>query len=381
MAVVALRGATVFDGHIRRERCSVLIGDGRILDVVGNADVPADALAQDLGGGLLAPGFVDAQVNGGGGYLLNDGPSADGMAVIAAAHRRFGTTAMLPTLITDTPAAVGAAIAAAVEAGRRVPGVIGLHLEGPHLAPARRGAHVAVLMRPLDEADVDRLVEARRAIGILVVTLAVEQAPPRLITRLADGGVVVSLGHSDAGYDDAMRAIDAGARMVTHLFNAMSPLGHRAPGLVGAALDAGSVSSGVIADGHHVHPAAIGAAVRGKRGPGRVFLVTDAMSTVGVEGDRFVLNGRTVVRTGSRLTLDDGTLAGADVDMAASVRFAHETVGIAVDDALKMASLYPAEALGGAGGRGRLAPGSPADLVHLADDLTVRRSWIAGRSD
>ncbi|WP_181708095.1 N-acetylglucosamine-6-phosphate deacetylase [Chthonobacter rhizosphaerae] len=379
--VEALVGATVFDGETRRHGVAVLVTDGRIAAVLPEHAVPAGAVVTDLGGGLLTAGFIDAQVNGGGGVMLNDGPTADAMAAIARAHRPYGTTALLPTLITDTPAATAAAIAAAIEAAPTRPGVIGLHLEGPHLAPARRGAHVAELMRPLTEADADQLVAATEAIGVLMVTVAVEQAPPRLIRRLADGGVVVSLGHTDATYDDVVRAVDAGARGATHLFNAMSPLGHRAPGMAGAALDAGSLWCGLIADGHHVHPATLGIAIRGKRGPGRCFLVTDAMSTVGTEGTTFLLNGRTARRENGRLTLDDGTLAGADIDMAASVRLLVERVGVDADEALRMASAWPADYLGIAEMRGRIRAGLQADLVHLSDRLEVKATWIAGERD
>lgn len=379
MPLTALVGADVFDGSRRRPGAAVLLDGARIADVVDAAALPSEAAHVELDGGLLAPGFVDAQVNGGGGVMLNDGPTADAMQAIADAHRRFGTTGLLPTLITDTPAATAAAIAAAEVAVSSRPGVIGLHLEGPHLAPARKGAHVAALMRPLTDADADQLIAAQEAVGTLMVTMAVEQAPPVLIRRLADAGVIVSLGHTDATYEAAMRAIDAGARGVTHLFNAMSPLGHRTPGMVGAALDAGDLWCGVIADGHHVHPAALAAAIRAKRAPGRCFLVTDAMSTVGAAGDSFTLNGRTARRESGRLVLADGTLAGSDIDMAASVRFTVDHLGVAIDEALRMASAYPAEFIRQGDMRGRLAPGFAADLVWLSPDLHVRATWVAGQ--
>jgi N-acetylglucosamine-6-phosphate deacetylase len=375
----ALVGADIFDGDRRHHGMALIVEGNRVAGLVAEAAVPAEARRVDLPGGLLAPGFVDAQVNGGGGVLLNDDPSADGMAAIAVAHRRHGTTALLPTLITDGPQATRAAIDAAIEAVGRRPGVAGLHLEGPHLAPARKGAHLADLMRPLSEADVDLYVAARERIGVLMVTVAVEQAPPPLIRRLADAGVVVSLGHTDASYEATMEAIAAGARGITHLFNAMSPLGHRGPGVVGAALDAGSVWCGIIADGHHVHPAALAAAIRAKREPGRCFVVTDAMSTVGVAGESFTLGGRTVTRAGGRLTLPDGTLAGSDIDMAASLRVVVRDLGLGLPEALRMVSTYPAAFLGMSDRAGRIAAGRPADLVHLDDDLMVTRTWIAGQ--
>ena len=371
MSLTAIVGARVFDGDRILNEAAVLVLDGTVRDVVPVRDVPAHAERRVLDGGLLAPGFIDLQVNGGGGVMLNDGPSAEAMGRIAAAHRPFGTTGLLPTLITDTPEVTQAAIDAAAQAAGRMRGVLGLHLEGPHLAPARKGAHLAALMRPLTEADVDRLVEARERIGVLMVTVAVEQAPLPLIRRLADAGVIVSLGHTDAGYDAARAAMDAGARAVTHLFNAMSQLGSREPGMVGAALAAGNVFCGVIADGHHVHPESLRVALAAKRGPGRLFLVTDAMASVGWSGDSFVLGGRTVYRRGGRLTLADGTLAGADIDMVSAVRYAARDLGLGTEEALRMASLYPAELIGDRR-RGRLHRDAIAEMVHLDDDLRVR---------
>jgi N-acetylglucosamine-6-phosphate deacetylase len=368
---IALAGARIFDGETFHEDAAVLVRDGAVLDVVPARDVPPEAERRDLGGGLLVPGFIDLQVNGGAGIMLNDGPSPAAMARIAAAHRPFGTTGLLPTLITDRDAVTEAAIDAAAEAVGTVPGVLGLHLEGPHLAPARKGAHLAELMRPMSDADADRLIAAKARIPVLLVTVAVEQITPERVRRLADAGIIVSLGHTDAGYDATQAAIDAGARSATHLFNAMSQLGNRDPGVVGAVLGAGSVSCGIIADGHHVHPESLRIALAAKRGPGRPYLVTDAMATVGTDAPSFVLNGRTVYRRGGRLELENGTLAGADIDMAATVRYAAANLGLDLAEVLRMASRYPAELIGDPR-RGRIAPGAVAEFVHLGDDLSVR---------
>ncbi len=372
----AFTGARIFDGERFRDNAAVLVADGMVLDIVPEPEIPPGADLRPLGGGLLAPGFIDLQVNGGAGIMLNDGPSVAAMATIAAAHRPFGTTGLLPTLITDTDAVTDAAIDAAAKAVGTVPGVLGLHLEGPHLAPARKGAHLAELMRPMSDADADRLIAARERIGVLLVTVAVEQVAPALVRRLADAGVIVSLGHTDAGHDATRAAIDAGARSATHLFNAMSQLGNRDPGVVGAVLGAGTVSCGIIADGFHVHPESLRIALAAKRGPGRPYLVTDAMATIGSDIDHFVLNGRTVYRRGGRLTLENGTLAGADIDMAATVRFAAANLGLDLGEVLRMASRYPAELIGDAR-RGRIGRGAAAEFVHLGDDLSVREVIVA----
>ncbi|WP_237152614.1 N-acetylglucosamine-6-phosphate deacetylase [Oryzibacter oryziterrae] len=378
MTLTAFTGADLFDGDRIVSGRTLLVEAGRVVGQCAPSEIPSAAQRVDLEGGLLTAGFIDAQVNGGGGVLLNDDRTPGAMGRIAAAHRRYGTTGLLPTLVTDTQAVTEQALDAAVAAAGVQAGVLGVHLEGPHLAPARKGAHPAHLMRPLDDTDVDRLIAARPAIGVLMVTLAVEQAPPRLIRRLADAGVIVSLGHTDAAYDAAMAAIDAGARGITHLFNAMSPLGHRAPGMVGAALNSGSVWCGMITDGHHVHPACLDLALRAKQGPGKCFIVTDAMPTVGVDATSFSLGGRLATRADGRLTFDDGTLAGADIDMAASLRFAVEHLQLSREEALRMTTLYPARFLRIDATRGSLQPGRIADMLLLDDGLRPRRVWLDG---
>ncbi|SHF20900.1 N-acetylglucosamine-6-phosphate deacetylase [Kaistia soli DSM 19436] len=375
--LTAYYGAEVFDGTRRLGDVAVLVADGHVVGLAEPGHLPERAERIELDGGLLAPGFVDLQVNGGGGALLNEVTTVEGVRTICAAHARFGTTSLLPTLITDTPDVTDAAIAAvrdAISAG--VPGCLGMHIEGPHLSIARKGAHDPKLIRPMEAADLERLV----ATGIehVITTVAAETVPPAQIARLAAAGITVSIGHSDASYEMGRAAFSAGARGITHLFNAMSQLGHRGPGLVGAALEAGDVWCGLIADGFHVHPGAIDTALRAKAAPARLYLVTDAMSTVGSDLPSITLNGRTITRGGGKLTLDDGTLAGSDLDMITALRFMIDTVGTPRDEALRMASLYPAMFLGIDRTHGRIAPGARADFVHLADDLGVRGVYIGG---
>ncbi|MFZ5710610.1 MAG: N-acetylglucosamine-6-phosphate deacetylase [Pseudomonadota bacterium] len=368
-----------FDGQRLGPGALVVAGD-RVWGIVAEGDIPDGARRSDLGPGLVAPGFLDLQVNGGGGVMLNDAPSAATVATIAAAHLRLGTTALLPTLITDTPATTRRAVdavAAAIAGGVR--GVIGIHLEGPHLSAARKGAHDPALIRPMDHDDLELLADAARRLPVVVTTVAVESVTPRQISELARAGVIVSLGHSDAGLAGASAAAEAGARLVTHLFNAMSQLGNREPGLAGAALALGHVHAGLIADGVHVHPETIRAALAAKRGPGGIFLVTDAMAVAGTDLGSFTLNGRTVLRADGRLTLADGTLAGADTDMAASLRFLARRVGLPLTQVLKMASSAPAQAIGRGGDLGCLVPGGRADFVHLTPGLELSGVWQGGR--
>jgi N-acetylglucosamine-6-phosphate deacetylase len=373
----AFCNAMIFDGFVEHNRHALLVDDAMVLGIVPDHDIPTGAERIVLDGGLIAPGFVDLQVNGGGGVLFNNDLSVEGIRTICKAHRRFGTTALLPTLITDRWDKTLLAIRTVEMAlARGVEGCIGLHLEGPFLEPSRKGAHEPNLMRAATLADVAAI--AASTIRPLLITLATEQATPAVINAFHMAGITVSIGHSDATVEAARAAADAGASMVTHLFNAMSPLTHRAPGLVGAALDDGRLWCGLIADGHHVAPEAIRIALRAKQGPARIVLVTDAMSTIGTDITNFTLNGREVTRAGGKLTLADGTLAGCDLDMITAVRFMSETIGLDRHEALRMASLYPAQAIGIASRYGHLQAGARADFVWLDSDLHVRATAIAG---
>ncbi|MBP2236023.1 N-acetylglucosamine-6-phosphate deacetylase [Sinorhizobium kostiense] len=374
-----ITGARIFDGIDCHDGAALLIESGHVKAIVPANAAPIEAETIDARGLLLVPGFIDLQVNGGGGVLLNDEPTLDGIRQICSAHARFGTTALLPTLITDRRDVRTAVIKAGIEAkAAAVPGFLGLHLEGPHLSVARKGAHDPSLIRPMEAADLDEMLACMQALGCLMVTLAPENATKEQVTALADAGVAVSLGHTDVGYETACAYARAGARTVTHLFNAMSGLGHREPGVVGAALATGTLHAGMIADGFHVDPATMGIAIRGKEGPGQIFLVTDAMSTIGTDMTSFLLNGREILRQDGRLTLADGTLAGADIDMLSSVRFAHRKLGLPLEEAIRMASAYPADAMRIASHKGRLLPGADADFLLLTPDLQLKSTWIGG---
>jgi len=384
----AFRAEHIFDGTNLLTDATLLVAQGRVAALLpSGTPPPPDAERIDLGAGVLAPGLIDLQVNGGDGVMLGAGTDAAQIARICAAHVRLGATGLLPTLITDTPAVTARVIAAGIEAARAgCPGFLGLHLEGPHLDPRRAGAHDPALIRPLTEADLVALETAARALPALMVTLAPEAATPDQIARLAQSGVVVALGHSDCTADVAEAAFDAGARAVTHLFNAMSQLSARAPGLVGATL-AASVPAGIIADGVHVADAALRTALAAKAGDG-LFLVSDAMAVAGTDLDQFTLGGRRIARragrvegpgagrVGGRLTLADGTLAGADITLPQSL--AHLIrLGCPVARALSMATRIPARLIGAAD-RGTLVPGARADFVHLAPDMTLNAVWRDG---
>jgi len=367
--VTAYTGARIFDGEAWHDDVALVVADGAITSI---GVAPAGAKHVQFDGGVLAPGLIDLQVNGGGGHLIGPGTTADDLAVVCATHRAFGVTGLLPTLITDTAAVTDAVLAAGAEAARRqAPGFLGLHLEGPHLSQARKGAHDPALIRPMDEADLVRLERVRGTLPHLLLTVAAETVMPEQIARLVRAGIVVSIGHSDASFEVTSAAIKAGASMATHLFNAMSQIGNRDPGVVGAALHHGGVWAGLIADGIHVHPATLGLALRAKTGLGQIFLVSDSMSQAGTEMTSFELNGRTIYRQDGALRLGDGTLAGADLTLDAAVRYMHFKFGLELSECLRMASLYPAQAIG-AQGLGRLVPGSLTNLVWFDDELRVQ---------
>ncbi len=375
----ALSADAIFDGEAWHEDAALIISDGMVDRLAARNAVPDGMERVDLKGGFLSHGFIDLQVNGAAGVMLNDHPTVETIETICRTNARYGTTAVLPTLITDTPEITTAVLEAGAEATRRaIPGFLGLHLEGPHLSRTRKGAHDPALIRPMTDADLAKLIAARKRLPNLLTTVAVESVRPDQIKALSEAGVIVSLGHTDASHEAAKAAADAGASMVTHLFNAMSQIGNREPGLAGTALDDPRLHAGLIADGIHVDRATIGIALRAKQGEGTIFLVSDAMAPFGSDITSFTLNGRTIHRRNGRLTLSDGTLAGADLDLPSAVRFMHVTMGVPLPQALNMATLYPARAMGLDQTFGHLGKGARADIVHLGEDFSVRGTWIGG---
>jgi N-acetylglucosamine-6-phosphate deacetylase len=372
----AIAADTVFDGTDERLDHAVVIDGSDIATVMPRREVPADVPVRDMPAGTwLAPGFVDVQVNGGGDVLFNDSPTADGIAAIAAAHRRFGTTGLLPTLISDTPEKMRAAGAAVAVAMRDLPGVLGVHFEGPFLSKERAGVHDPAMFRTPAGEDAGLLTASGR--GVTLVTLAPECVPPGFIAALTASGVRVALGHSQASYEQTRAAFGEGLSGLTHLFNAMPPLSARAPGPVAAALEEPRAFYGLIVDGEHVAPAMLRLALRGR---GQPMLVTDAMPPVGGSGSAFTLCGKQILVRDGRCATADGTLAGSALDMASAVRNCVRLLDLPLAAALRLASAAPAAFLGLAGRLGRLAPGYRADLVAFDPaEVTVLATWVAGR--
>jgi len=377
MLLAFRNGRLLTDSGIESGRC-LLVRGGLIESVCGAREVVGADQVVDLSGQLLVPGFIDTQVNGGGGVLFNDEPTVDTIAAIARAHRQFGTTGFLPTLISDDLDVVAQGIDAVRQAiARGIPGVLGIHIEGPFLNEKRRGVHDATKLRELD-GEAAKLL-ARPHGGVTMVTLAPELTTPQFIRQLSEAGVIVSAGHTNATYAELQPALAAGLRGFTHLFNAMSQMGSREPGAVGAALAHEASWCGLIVDGHHVHPEVMKLALRAKRRD-RFMLVSDAMPSVGASMKSFVLNGKPITVADNKLTDEDGRLAGADLDMASAVRNAVRMLGLPVEDALRMASANPADFLA-LRDVGRIAPGQRANFALLDDDLLVSETWIDGRSE
>jgi len=372
-------GATIFDGFKRHLNAALIIKNSKVVEIIPEEKVDPKTEQIVLAGGLLTPGFVDLQVNGGGGVLFNDNPSLENLKTICEAHAKLGSTSIMPTLISDSPEVKKRAISTITDAlDKQVNGLVGLHLEGPHLALARKGAHEERFIRPMKEFDCLELESLANKIPKLMLTIAPEAVSPQQITRLSKAGAIISLGHTDCTFNQAAEAVDAGATCATHLFNAMSPFGSREPGLVGAVLDSGRLFSGIIADGFHVNKASINLALRAKKGPGALFLVSDSMSTVGSDQKHFFLNDRLITRSQGKLILEDGTLAGADIHLSDAVKYMVNEVGISQDDAIRMASLIPAKVLGVESEIGCLAPDARADFLWMKNDLEIEKVWVGG---
>jgi len=356
---------------------AVLVDNGRISAIVPRDDTRVEAaVSHDLRGQRLVPGFIDTQVNGGGGVLFNDAPTVESIRAIGRAHRRYGTTGFLPTLISDDLHVIENALGAVRDAIRaRVPGVLGIHIEGPFLNPERKGAHDAAKLRTLDAAAVELL--ATPTGGRTMLTLAPEMTDSETLRALASSGIILSAGHTNATHAQVRRALGHGLRGFTHLFNAMSQLGNREPGVVGAALEDGGSWCGIIVDGVHVDPVVLRLALRCK--PAEWFmLVSDAMPNVGADISEFTLAGKRIVVQDGKLLDESGTLAGATLHMAGAVANAVNLLGVDPARAARMASANPASFLKLDGELGRIEPGYRANLVLADDGFNVLESWIDG---
>ncbi len=391
--LTAYVGADIHDGGRLHQHQALLVEGDKFKGLCAADGLPADTRKIEIDGGVLAPGLVDLQVNGGGGVLFNHAPCLQTLRTLSSAHRLLGTTTLLPTLITDTPQKTAAAIGAVEDAvAEQVDGIAGLHLEGPHLDVRRKGAHDPQLIRPLEETDLALLLDAAERLPLLKVTVAPASVSAAHVSRLCEAGIVVAVGHSDASYDEAGELFDAGATLATHLFNAMSPLSSRDPGVVGAALLNESVACGLIADGVHVDFNTVQLALRAKAGKGEIYLVSDAMAVAGASLQQFELGDRTIFRHRSDntdgapsgmlnapcLRLEDGTLAGADLDLVTAIRNMITATDCSTEQVLRMATSIPAVQIGLQSSAGFIGSGRRADFIWIDNDWQLRGIWLAG---
>ncbi|MFV0478828.1 MAG: N-acetylglucosamine-6-phosphate deacetylase [Parahaliea sp.] len=373
----ALLTSRLFDGEVFLEDQAVLLADDKIQALIPHHEIPVDYTHRVVIDGLLAPGLIDIQVNGGGGLLFNDQPDPAALQCISEAHRAAGTTSLVPTLISDQANIHRAGVAAAIAsraAGNAA--ILGIHLEGPFLAPARRGVHSAQAIRSPQASDIDWLCQCSSRLPT-IITLAPEQLPTQAIARLNKAGALLCAGHTEATYEQICTAIDNGLRGFTHLFNAMNPLTARSPGTVGAALTS-DCWVGIIADGHHVHPANLKIALRTIPHQ-RLLLVSDSMSTIGSRQTHFELYGKPVRLSEDKLQTEDGILAGSAIALMDAVRYCHQHLHVSLDECLRMAALYPANFLGLEQKLGRIRKGFQADLVHFDTNFQVFDTWLAGQ--
>ena len=372
MTTLRLHAKRIFDGQNYLDDQVIVITNGKVAGFDSDTSCVDDVLD-----GLVVPGFIDLQVNGGGGVLFNNSPSVKNLRIIIAAHSQFGTTGMLPTLITDKVEVMAqAADAMASAIAEKVPGILGIHFEGPHLSIAKKGTHAQEYIRPI--SDEEWAILERKDIGKVLVTLAPETVSTSDIKRMVSLGIKVCLGHTNADYKTAQAAMDAGADGFTHLFNAMSPIQGREPGVTGCALLNDHASCGIIIDGHHVDYASAKLALKTKP-TGKVFLVSDAMSTIGTNQTEFSFFDRTIYLKDGRLTSTTGELAGAALDMAQAIENTHLGLGLPLDESIRMATQYPADYINQTDIRGALTIEHQADFVVLSDDFKVQSTWIAGQ--
>ncbi|VUD42476.1 N-acetylglucosamine-6-phosphate deacetylase [Thalassocella blandensis] len=378
-------GARIFDGQNFHDDHVLVINDEKIVGIEPRTSTAAteDCAVIELDGGIIAPGFIDLQVNGGGGKLFNNDPSMATLSAMLHGHRMYGTTTMTPTLISDSTEQHQAGVSVIQQAiAENMKGILGVHIEGPFFNIERRGTHKAEFIRNPTESDIAWVCEASQATPAMVtiVTLAPERAEKGQIAKLVESGVVVCAGHTDGYYADVKAALEEGLSGFTHLFNAMRPLTGREPGVVGAALEDKNSWCGIIADGHHVHPSTLAVAIAAKP-KGKVFIVTDAMATIGHPDKSFELYGEVIKEQDGCLINAEGRLAGSAISMIDSVRYAVEGIGLTLDEALRMASLYPAQFVGRASELGQIVENYRADLVHFDQNYVVKNTWVAGQHE
>jgi N-acetylglucosamine-6-phosphate deacetylase len=372
----ALVNCDIFTGSEFLTDNAILIDNGQIVGLPNLDDVPAGCVEVDLKGQTVAPGFIDIQVNGGGGILLNDSPTVDSILKIVDAHRNYGTTNLLPTFITGTYEGMSEALRSVNQCIENGYGeVLGIHFEGPFLNVSKAGVHDKDYIRKCSPQDLNLIKGAK--LGKTLLTISPEQVTTQEIHELTKSGILIAIGHSNASYAESKVAVEQGVTGVTHLYNAMSQLNSREPGVVGAAFDLDKLKSSIIVDGFHCDFAAVRIAWNSIK-KGNLFLVTDAMPPVGAIDCSFTLGPYEISVQNGKCITGDGVLAGSALDMASAVRNCVQKVGIPKSEALKMASLYPAQFLGLDKEYGSIQVGRKANLVVINNQIVVSGTYVLG---
>ena len=372
----ALVNGIIYTGYDRLTQHAVVINNDTITQICAQQDLPADIDQIDVKGAIVAPGFIDLQLNGCGGVMFNDDISTHALDVMHNANLKSGCTSFLPTFITSSDADMLKAIEETRQYMAEHPNqVLGLHLEGPYLNPEKKGIHNIDYVRTSDQTMIDTICANHDVIA--KVTMAPEVNDHKHIKQLAETGIVVSLGHTNCTYQQARAGFASGMAFATHLFNAMSSIAGREPGAVGAVYDSPDIYTGIIADGFHVDYANIRIAKKIKQD--KLILVTDATAPAGAEMDYFIFVGKKVYYRDGKCVDEHGTLGGSALTMIQAVKNAVEHVGIALDEALRMATLYPARAMKLDHKLGKLAPDTIANLAIFDQDFQVQATIVNGK--
>ena len=372
----ALIGAQLFSGKEFFDNRALLIDGENIIDIINEHDIPKNFEIQKLNGGILSPGFIDLQVNGGGGKLFNNSPDKESLNTIIEAHQHFGTTSIMPTVISDSLNVLKRCTTTISEEIENNKSLLGVHIEGPFFNVKYRGVHQKQYINTIN-SDYLNLFENLKDFPVML-TLAPECISTKQLKHLKSLGFKILAGHTDASYDQLEEAIKYGLDGFTHLFNAMGQISAREPGVVGSALTFDNAAVSIIVDLHHVHPSLIQMAYKQKP-QGKLFFVSDSMATIHHGEPSFELYDEIVSESKGRIINSEGKLAGSSITQIDAIKNAYQSCNIPLNEALAMASRYPAEYLGVANYLGSLKSGYRADLTHFDLDFQVQNVWVAGK--
>ena len=372
----AITGSKLFNGIDFIEHKALLIEDQHIAGIVNEDAIPTDFQVKKLDGGILSPGFIDLQVNGGGGKLFNNSPDKESLNTIISAHQYFGTTSIMPTVISDSLNILQKCTDTISNEIDNNHSLLGIHIEGPFFNVKYRGVHQKQYINTINASYLN-LFETLDKFPVML-TLAPECISIKQLKHLNSLGFKILAGHTDANYDQLEEAVKYGLDGFTHLFNAMGQISAREPGVVGSAFDFDETSASIIVDLHHVHPSLINLSFKQKP-KGKLFFVSDSMATINHGEPSFELYDEVVSESNGRIINSEGKLAGSSITQIDAIKNAYQKCSIPLESAISMATLYPAEYLGVSDYIGQLKKGYRADLAHFDSNFHVQNVWLAGK--